>query len=87
MWASVCGNTFNKDEAVVVCRQLGYNSTEGTSDYYASSLVKSYLESILVLMYYTFAGHEFCIGDYTFRFKVVHLQYCSYGFSSIIGSH
>ena len=31
MWASVCSNTFDPNEAVVVCRQLGYNSTEGTS--------------------------------------------------------
>ena len=30
IWASVCSNKFDENDASVVCRQLGYNS-EGTS--------------------------------------------------------
>ena len=39
MWTSVCSSQFDEKEADVICRQLGYNSTEGTSEY-ASSFIK-----------------------------------------------
>ena len=30
MWTPVCSNQYDHNIATVVCRQLGYNSTEGT---------------------------------------------------------